>query len=601
MLPTPALIGRQFANFRILRLLGRGGMAEVYYGWDVKLQRPVAIKVIDARFRDNPVYAQRFVNEARSMAAWNHPNILPIYYADDEGGYYYYVMEYIHGLDLEQVLNEYSRRQELAPLEDVLRIGGAAAAALDFAHQNGVVHRDVKPSNLLISATGRIVLSDFGLAMHVAQGSIGQVFGSPYYIAPEQARNSAEAVAQSDVYALGIILYEMLTGTTPYDDPSPTALALQHLMLEPPPPRQINPALHPAVEGVLLKALRKAPGERYPSAGAFMAAMEQALSIPADTAPFIPAGAAEETAQRPVRRPSHLPVAEIVARHLEERQAAQGEEARQHGEGARPAAGPAARLRPVSWWGIGCAALLVAVLLVFAGAALAFNRPWESARRPGATTAAWTAAAPAETTALPDSSGAATGTPFVSNNPPPDQPPTEIPSEIPTETPPEPSQPVPSPTETGPAEATEIPAEEPPSEPPPPAPQSGDLFVMFYDDSSFYLLNRSGKDRSVFPFAFERLDQKGNPANRFEGWQWGNLYPKSRTGYCLVLEILEFTQHLSPPECDRRYLVIRTPTQKQGTIFWTKSKGSKEFRVLWDDVEVGRCEIAANTCEVYLP
>ena len=163
-------------------------MAEVYYGWDVKLERPVALKIIDDRYRNDPLYVQRFVHEARAMAAWHHPNIIPIYYADDEAGYTYYVMEYIQGMDLEQVLKEYKDRNELIPHADVIRIGRAAADALDYAHRHGVIHRDVKPSNLLISADNQVVLSDFGLALNVQKGSIGSVFGSPHYIAPEQAR-----------------------------------------------------------------------------------------------------------------------------------------------------------------------------------------------------------------------------------------------------------------------------------------------------------------------------------------------------------------------------------------------------------------------------
>ncbi len=207
-----AIVGRQFANFRILQLLGRGGMAEVYYGWDVKLDRPVAIKVIDARYRRDPEYSRRFVNEARSMAAWHHPNIIPIYYADDEDGYFYFVMEYVRGLDLEQVLSEYTKRGELMPLADAIRIGRAAAEALDYAHRHGVIHRDVKPSNLMISTDNQVLLTDFGIAMNIRQGAADDVFGSPHYIAPEQARRASDAVPQSDLYSLGVILYEILTG-----------------------------------------------------------------------------------------------------------------------------------------------------------------------------------------------------------------------------------------------------------------------------------------------------------------------------------------------------------------------------------------------------
>ncbi len=159
------LIGRQLANFRIERLIGRGGMAQVYFGHDVKLQRPVAIKIIDARYRGNVSFAERFIREARTAATWRHENILQVYYADEEDGLYYFVMEYIDGLDLSQLLSQYLVDGELMPHEDVLRIGRAVARALDYAHEREVIHRDVKPSNVMVASDRRVVLADFGLAM----------------------------------------------------------------------------------------------------------------------------------------------------------------------------------------------------------------------------------------------------------------------------------------------------------------------------------------------------------------------------------------------------------------------------------------------------
>ncbi|MDM8528391.1 protein kinase [Anaerolineales bacterium HSG24] len=272
-----SLIGRQLANYKVERPLRRGGMAQVYYGIDVKLKRPVAIKVIDARYRDQPDYAKRFVREAQTIAVWRHENIIHIHYADDEDGFYYYVMEYIDGGDLSDLIAQYVDQGKEIPQTEILRMGKAIASALDYAHQRGVIHRDVKPANVMIASDGRVVVTDFGLAMDVDIGSTGEVFGSARYVAPEQARNSSQAVPQSDVYALGIVLYEMLTGTVPFDDPSSAAVALQHLTMPPPPPRTLNPKLNEATETVLLTALNKSPQHRYQTGQSLMEALEAAL------------------------------------------------------------------------------------------------------------------------------------------------------------------------------------------------------------------------------------------------------------------------------------------------------------------------------------
>jgi serine/threonine protein kinase len=322
---SESLLGHQLANYRVDRLLGSGGMAQVYYGWDVKLERPVAIKVIDARYRDDPAYAERFIREARTVAGWRHDHIVQIYYADDQDGLYFFAMEYVDGMDLGQVLAQYSDDGELMGHEDVLFVGRAVAQALDYAHEQGVIHRDIKPSNVMVTADGRVVLTDFGLALDVYEGSLGQVFGSPHYISPEQARSSAEAVVQSDLYSLGVMLYEMLTGVVPFDDPSSTTLALKHLNEPPPPPREINPNLNEETEAVLLKILSKEIEERYGTGQALMDALEAALeALPdADAEPAVgdlpppPPG----VQPAPPRRPSCISlsdkVASLAARHSE--------------------------------------------------------------------------------------------------------------------------------------------------------------------------------------------------------------------------------------------------------------------------------------------
>jgi serine/threonine protein kinase len=301
------LIGRRIGNYSIERLLGRGGMASVYYGWDIKLARPVAVKVIDVRAGESQAYAERFVREARAVATWRHENIIQVYYADEQDGLYYYAMEYIDGLDLGELLAQYAADGELMADEDVLLVARAVAQALDYAHQQGVIHRDVKPSNVMVTREGRVVLTDFGLAMDAYQGSMGQVFGTAQYISPEQARSSAQAVPQSDLYAFGVMLYEMLTGARPFDDPSAAVVALQHITEPPRPPRELNPRLSDAVQDVLLKALSKSPQERYQSAAALVGALEAALE------PAQEPSSPERTYPEAGPAPSHLSIAEKLS------------------------------------------------------------------------------------------------------------------------------------------------------------------------------------------------------------------------------------------------------------------------------------------------
>jgi serine/threonine protein kinase len=325
MLAQDSLIGRNIASFRIERLLGRGGMASVYFAFDTHLERPAALKVIDNRFRNDPAFSERFLREARAMASWRHPNIPQIYQSGIEDGINFYAMEYIHGMDLEKLLIKFSEKGEVLTYADVLQIGRAVADALDYAHQRGAIHRDVKTANVMISDDDRILLTDFGLVLEVDKGTRGEVFGSPHYIAPEQAKNSAGAVPQSDLYSLGVMLYEMLVGTLPFTDESPASLALKHISQEPPLPTQVNHDLCPEIETVLLKILRKDPRERYKTGKELMDALESAVEaqavyeetgtsftlLPTD---FSTLAGEKQTQPRPTV--SQLRAADIVAQNL---------------------------------------------------------------------------------------------------------------------------------------------------------------------------------------------------------------------------------------------------------------------------------------------
>lgn len=280
-----SLIGQEIDGYFVETLLGQGGMAQVYRGYDVRLERYVAIKVIKPLMRANQKYMLRFEKEARAIAQLNHPHIVNIYRFGEVNDLYYMVMQFIEGVDLGWILNDYSANSELLPYEDVARIISQMADALDYAHANGVIHRDVKPSNIMLNRRGDAVLTDFGIALLQNDGTLGEVLGSPSYVAPEQAANSSQASSKSDLYSLGIVLYEMLTGTVPYGHGSTVDIVLAHTNEPLPSPLERNPDLHPAFVPVLEKALQKEPEDRYQSGLDFARALQEAIEASQQTSP----------------------------------------------------------------------------------------------------------------------------------------------------------------------------------------------------------------------------------------------------------------------------------------------------------------------------
>lgn len=273
------LIGRKLGDYTIESLLGRGGMSRVYVGYDEYLDRYAAVKVIsdDLTDTDEAEYARRFQTEARAIARLRHPHIVGIYQFGRSAGIYYMAQVLLEGADLRVLLKAYADRGLRMPVPEIVRVVRDIASALDYAHEQGVIHRDIKPSNIILECmTGRAILMDFGLALSVPEGTLGDTFGSAHYIAPEQAISSAKAVPQSDLYALGVVVYEMATGTVPFDDPSVMSVALKHLNDPPPPPTVHNPDLPPAVEQVILRALEKDPARRYRTGAAFADALQRA-------------------------------------------------------------------------------------------------------------------------------------------------------------------------------------------------------------------------------------------------------------------------------------------------------------------------------------
>jgi serine/threonine protein kinase len=272
------LIGKQLDEYLIDKAVGAGGMAHVYRALDTKLQRYVALKVIAPDLRAQSDYHVRFEREAQSIARLDHPNIVHIYRVGEADDLYYMAMQYIEGADLGWLIEDYRNDGELMTTSDVLRIVRDIGAALDYAHSKNVIHRDVKPGNIIIDKLGHAILTDFGLALLGDIGTQGEILGSPYYIAPEQATGSGKATPQSDLYALGVTLFEMLTGELPFVGSKPMDVAMRHVSEAPPVPSSINRAIPRAVDQVVLHSLEKSPEKRYQTGAEFSNALQQALA-----------------------------------------------------------------------------------------------------------------------------------------------------------------------------------------------------------------------------------------------------------------------------------------------------------------------------------
>lgn len=283
------LIGKKLGDYNIQSILGTGGMARVYRGYDERLNRYSAVKVIEPLLiasAEEDEYRERFLREARSIAQLRHSRVVGIYQFGQLENLYYIAMEYVEGRNLREVLKGYLKQKQLMPVADVLQILKDIADALDYAHKQNIIHRDVKPSNIIITESNNGVLTDFGLALNSLEGTIGNTFGSVHYIAPEQAISSAQAVPQSDQYSLAIVAFEMLTGRVPFDDASAMSVALKHISDLPPSLLDFNPHIPPSVERVVLRALDKDFNKRFSSCKAFVNALEIAFEDETLIEPF---------------------------------------------------------------------------------------------------------------------------------------------------------------------------------------------------------------------------------------------------------------------------------------------------------------------------
>ncbi|GGH43878.1 serine/threonine-protein kinase PrkC [Paenibacillus silvae] len=259
------MIGHQLGGrYEVIERVGGGGMALVYKAQDLLLNRNVAIKVLRQQFVHDEEFIRRFRREAQSAASLSHPNVVSIYDVGQEDDVHYIVMEYVEGKNLNEIIKERAPLQ----VDEAVHIASQIADALDHAHHNQIIHRDIKPHNILIGRNGRVKVTDFGIARAVTSTTItqtGSVVGSVHYFSPEHAKGIVTG-EKSDLYSLGIVLYQMLTGQLPFLGESPISVALKHLQEEFDEPRKFNPLIPQSVENVILKSMRKNPQERYQSA-----------------------------------------------------------------------------------------------------------------------------------------------------------------------------------------------------------------------------------------------------------------------------------------------------------------------------------------------
>lgn len=280
-------------RYELEHKIGEGGMARVYRGRDLRLNRLVAIKVLHSHYASDQAFLNRFEHEAQAAANLRHPNIVDVYDVGQDGDIPYIVMEYVDGQDLKSILMQHGPM----PVDQAIDIAASVAEGLEAAHRAGLIHRDIKPQNIIVGSNGAVKITDFGIAkskMSTAMTETGVTFGTADYLSPEQARGQP-ATPASDVYSLGVTLYEMLTGRLPFTGDSSIAVAMQHVSEEPPPPRMHNPRIPSQLENLVLVALSKDPAARPRSALDFARRLRNYLA--ADDQPTV-----VRPAQRPPQR-----------------------------------------------------------------------------------------------------------------------------------------------------------------------------------------------------------------------------------------------------------------------------------------------------------
>lgn len=559
-----SMIGKVIDDYKIQRLLGKGGMSYVYQATDQNLGREVAIKLITLRRDRAKELMKRFKREARILSKLDrHPNIITVYRSGSVGeDIHYLAMELIRGETLSQRFARHRRRKTYMPFDEIIAVMSQVAQALDYAHKNDVIHRDIKPSNIMIEKDdGRAVLMDFGLVMDASSHStLGTAFGTPRYIAPEQAISSQQAVAQSDIYSLGIIIYEALTNQTPFDEDSAMSLALSHITNPPPPPQQFRPELSDEVVQVMMKALEKQPEDRYQTATEMVEALATALDLQEEAANVIATmPEIEEEISEPDKTaapPSELPPAP--------------EEKKKR-----------SRLP-----------LLVILLVVVALGAFLLSgsdeddEP-EQTESPMAET---TTQAPGPTNTVAQSSGGAEASPSSTNTPTATLTATITLTKTPTATATATNTPTPNPADV----AT-------PANPVTDANGNPVDILLEYSPDAFTLYNASGGRLDISPLEFW---VPGEPTQNLDTFYWGaQTISGFGSNWCIHLTYRRLENPPAPTYCDEvRYYAHQR--RDQGSYYWVWDRattGTGVFDVIYGDSVIHTCEIAAGRCAFSLP
>ncbi len=585
------LIGQQIDEYRIKKLLGRGGMARVYQGVDVNLQRKVAIKVIDTPYQTDSDYLTRFKLEAQAIAQLEHPHIVRLYRYGEWDGMLYMAMQYVEGVDLHTVLSSYREAGEFIEPENASQIIRDVCEALDYVHQHGVIHRDIKPSNIMINAEDRAILADFGLALLLDLGTRGEILGSPEYIAPEQAISSANAVPESDLYAVGALLYEMMTGQLPFSAENPFELAMMHVSETPPRPSELRPDIGAELEAVILKAMAKEPSDRYPTGCALANALDHALRLEEDDLDSLtPTNSHVSMFQRAQGSEGSMSLPLVPAAVSPSPGREQLEPLAVEPRSSRSPSQPSISPLPVIL-GLGGIILALALICGIVGGFWILGRV-RGERVDESQPAATTMILPSLTM---EASGIASPSPTVGVDalglP-------VAPESVETDSNLSSTEAAGTPLPT--VSATPIPVSSTPQHP---TPDGSENVLMVYDDNEVWVINQSNTPLSLSGVTFKRLSDQGEFTAEFAAEIWGVVASKPISALppegCFGVFVDSFTQ---PDECTSTWGYIQASmTSGLRRQFWRYQSGNNKFQMFQNDQVVHTCMIADGRCELHLP